>query len=158
MEGWCVLLFANRCGWMPPVRSSSVSVWAWEDSWLSQATTSLIIMYTGMITHHILQLYWTIMYKFEWSLSYHHHHFWLKNNTFDVKRVTFSARWSILDVRFWRLMSIPALKEKKIFIKAVTHNTGIQMKRKELTKTFKLISNLKKLFVFHGLYKTILAL
>ena len=34
-----------------------------------------------------------------------------------------------------------------------THNIGIQMKRKELTKTLMMISNWIKPFGLHGLYK-----
>ena len=40
----------------------------------------------------------------------------------------------------------------------MTHNIGIQMKWKELTKKFMMISNWKKRFGLHGLYKKILAL
>ena len=38
------------------------------------------------------------------------------------------------------------------------HNIGVQLKKKELTKTFRMISNLKKTFWFHGLYENISAL
>ena len=39
-----------------------------------------------------------------------------------------------VDVRFWHIKRLPAPK---------TYNTGIQMKREELTKTFMMISNWK---------------
>ena len=39
-----------------------------------------------------------------------------------------------------------------------THKIGIQMKRKELTKTFMMTSNWKKPFDLHGLYKHIPAI
>ena len=38
-----------------------------------------------------------------------------------------------------------------------TDNIGIQMNRKELTKTFTIISNWKEPFGLHGLYKNISA-
>ena len=46
-----------------------------------------------------------------------------------------------IDVRFYRIKTIPALKELKYFYWSQTHNIGIQMKRKEETKTFMKISN-----------------
>ena len=49
-----------------------------------------------------------------------------------------------VDVRFWRLKSIPA-----------PQNIGIQMNQKELTKTFIKISNRKKPFAFHHFQKKI---
>ena len=60
-----------------------------------------------------------------------------------------------LNVRFWRIKTVPALKELKYF-----HNIGIRMKRKEVTKTFTMISNLKKLVfeVYQCLYKSIFVL
>ena len=50
-----------------------------------------------------------------------------------------------IDVRFWRLRSTPALKEYRL------HNTDIQIRRKELTETFMMISNWKNLWS-HGLF------
>ena len=60
-----------------------------------------------------------------------------------------------VDVRFWRLKSIPALWDRtvrvKIFIMAENgHNIGFQMNREELTNTFMMISNWKKPFGLHG--------
>ena len=40
----------------------------------------------------------------------------------------------------------------------MTHNVDIQMKQKELAKTFRIISNWKKTFGLHGLYKNMLVL
>ena len=47
--------------------------------------------------------------------------------------LAFSARGSSLDVRIWRLKTIPALKEwKKMYNSREPHNIGIQIKLKEL--------------------------
>ena len=54
-----------------------------------------------------------------------------------------SVRGPTLDVRIWRLKSIPALKEWTYLYWSQTHNTGIQMKRYELTKTFRWFSGEK---------------
>ena len=60
-----------------------------------------------------------------------------------------------VDVRFWRLQTKVyrrqiltseddlCFERIKIFIKVVDHNISIQMKRKELTRTFMMISNEK---------------
>ena len=50
--------------------------------------------------------------------------------------LTLTVRESTLDVIIWRHM---------------THNIGIQMNQKELTKTFMMVSNWKNLFGSHGL-------
>ena len=54
-----------------------------------------------------------------------------------------------IDVRFWRIKSIPTLKELN------TYNghgpIGIQMNRKELTRTILTILKRKKPFGLHGL-------
>ena len=55
-----------------------------------------------------------------------------------------------VDIRFQRLKSIPALKEKKIFLMAV--GIGIQMKRNQLTEKF---NNKLKKSRFHVLCKNI---
>ena len=46
----------------------------------------------------------------------------------------------------------------KILLMPVVHNIGILMKRKELTKTFMIISNRKNPFALHGVYTDISAL
>ena len=58
-----------------------------------------------------------------------------------------------VDVKFWRLKMIPALKELKYLLWSKTYNIGIQMMQKELTKTFMMFSNWKKPFSLHGLDK-----
>ena len=63
-----------------------------------------------------------------------------------------------IDVRFWRLNSIPGLKKIQIYNgrRPITYRYSneaerIQMKRKELTKTFMMISDRKKHFGPHRL-------
>ena len=68
--------------------------------------------------------------------------------------LTLSARGPSLNVRFWRLKLIPALKELKIIWQwSWTHDIGIRMQREELTKPFMRITNWKQPFGLHGLYK-----
>ena len=59
--------------------------------------------------------------------------------------------WKV-DVKLWRLKSIPALKDWNIYIGRTPHtyiiHVGIQMKRKESTKTFLMNSNWQKSFCF----------
>ena len=63
-----------------------------------------------------------------------------------------------VDVKLGRIKTVPALKELKYFHMTETHDKNIQMKKKKLIKTFMMISNWKKHFGLHGLYKNILAL
>ena len=58
-----------------------------------------------------------------------------------------------IDVRFWRLKSTPALQEYTIYN---GHNTGIQMKRKELTSLIHLWwFQIDKNIDLHDLHKLI---
>ena len=71
-------------------------------------------------------------------------------NSFSAGIVFIRQNLTSVDVRFCRIKKIPALQKSK-YIKwpySLTHNIGIQMKRKELSKTFMLISNLRSFLVF----------
>ena len=71
--------------------------------------------------------------SFTYSLNWARDPVWLYNR---------SGKYFII-VRFWRIKSISALKELKYSQWSQTHNIGIQMKRKELTKPFMMILNWK---------------
>ena len=58
-----------------------------------------------------------------------------------------------VDVRFWRIKSIRALKELKYLQWSHLHNIGIQINRKELTKTFKMIYNWFKPMIYTKLFQ-----
>ena len=82
----------------------------------------------------------------------------LSNYTFRIVKIIFNpfgagidfSRQNLTstDVRFWRLKSIPALKELKFYIGIWPIAYSIQMKRKKLTKTCMMISNWKNPLVF----------
>ena len=59
-----------------------------------------------------------------------------------------------VDVRFWRLNSIPALEESTDFYWPETHNIGIQMNQKELTKTLWWFQNEKNTFGYDVFFFT----
>ena len=79
-------------------------------------------------------------------------------NPFSAGTVIRRQNLTSVDVRFWRLKTVPALKELKKSYWPWTHNIGIQMKREELTKICMTILNNKKPFDLHGLYNNISAL
>ena len=104
-----------------------------------------------------------VMYRYSKTVSFYFHDIFTLWNIFHdsvgptfiftLDNISYFSVGTSVDVIFWRLKSVPALKElKKIY------KTGIQMNRKELTKTFMMISNWKKPFGLHGLYKAISAL
>ena len=62
-------------------------------------------------------------------------------NVFRRQNLTF------VDVRFWRLKTVAAVKQLKYLQWAYSHNIGMQMKQKDLTKTFTMISNWTKTLV-----------
>ena len=71
---------------------------------------------------------------------------YLNFDPFSAGIVSIHQNLTSVDVRFWRIKTVPALKELKYLYLQYTHNIGIQMKRKELTKPFMMISNWKKHF------------
>ena len=84
-------------------------------------------------------------------------------SSFKYRKLNLTERGSTLDVKIYicrRLILTSQVDLRtvrvKIFIIAVDKfNICIQMRRKELTKTFMMISNCKKNFGLHGLYENI---
>ena len=84
---------------------------------------------------------------------------WHYINPFSARIVSIRQHLTYLDVRVWRIKTVPALKEVKYLQWPMTHSIGIQMKQKKLTKTFNmLISNWKETLGLSGLYNGISAL
>ena len=81
---------------------------------------------------------------------------WYKCNHYSAGIDFSRPNLTSIDVRFWRLKSIPHWK-CTIIITAVDQNMGIQMKWEELTETFMMISNWTKPIGSHSLYKNISA-
>ena len=80
-------------------------------------------------------------------------------NPFIAGTVFIRQNLTSVDVRFWRIKT--NVRYKEFFFSdgcRPINNTGIQIKREELTKPFKMISNRSKLFGLQDLYKIISAL
>ena len=89
--------------------------------------------------------------------------FWKKNRRLKtaigaIITLTLSARRTTFYVRVWRQKSNPALKELTIYNGRRPITYGLQIKQKELTKSFRTFSNWKRPFSLYGLNTNISAL